>query len=323
MSMKRIFGAAAVAASVAIAGVTLDAGLANSAPLRPMPQAPDTPTPATTAPQAPQTTAPQAPKTTAPQAPKTTAPEAPKSTAPATTAPQTTVAPTTTAAPATTTAAPATTTPPASQSTTSAPATTTPVSATTSPSAQTTTPAGQTTSSSVQTTTSAGQTSPTSGQSTTVPAGSSATSSTPRPGVTIVLNPPSIQPPHPPFIPRVELVLPSAQIGGPLNTLAGFNLPGRGAPPPPLQGRYGWNDGVAPGYPPPNWQGPPPVNGWDGAPPPGGWNRPWSYGPPRDLGYGQSYFSPFQYNTFTAVPVFNWQYGGWGYWFFGVWVPLY
>ena len=28
-------------------------------------------------------------------------------------------------------------------------------------------------------------------------------------------------------------------------------------------------------------------------------------------------------NTFTVVPVFNWQYGGWGYWFFGVWVPLY
>ncbi len=22
-------------------------------------------------------------------------------------------------------------------------------------------------------------------------------------------------------------------------------------------------------------------------------------------------------------PVFNWMYGGWGYWFFGVWVPLY
>jgi hypothetical protein len=34
-------------------------------------------------------------------------------------------------------------------------------------------------------------------------------------------------------------------------------------------------------------------------------------------------FGPFAYNTFTVVPVFNWQFGGWGYWFFGVWVPLY
>jgi hypothetical protein len=34
-------------------------------------------------------------------------------------------------------------------------------------------------------------------------------------------------------------------------------------------------------------------------------------------------FAPFAYNDFTVLPVFNWRYGGWGYWFFGVWVPLY
>ncbi|MGE2815600.1 MAP_0585 family protein, partial [Mycobacterium heidelbergense] len=67
----------------------------------------------------------------------------------------------------------------------------------------------------------------------------------------------------------------------------------------------------------------PPGGGWDGPPPPGGWNRPW-YGPrDRDVIYAQSDFGPFAYNTFTVIPVFNWQYGGWGYWFFGVWVPLY
>ncbi|SPM30377.1 hypothetical protein [Mycobacterium terramassiliense] len=46
-------------------------------------------------------------------------------------------------------------------------------------------------------------------------------------------------------------------------------------------------------------------------------------GPPRDVAYARSDFGPFEYNTFTVFPVFNWQYGGWGYWFFGVWVPLY
>ena len=39
--------------------------------------------------------------------------------------------------------------------------------------------------------------------------------------------------------------------------------------------------------------------------------------------YGRRDFGPFAYNTFTVFPVFNWMYGGWGYWFFGVWVPLY
>jgi hypothetical protein len=57
-------------------------------------------------------------------------------------------------------------------------------------------------------------------------------------------------------------------------------------------------------------------------PPPGGWNRPW-VGPPRDVFVARTNFAPFAYNDFTVLPVFNWMYGGWGYWFFGVWVPLY
>jgi hypothetical protein len=138
-----------------------------------------------------------------------------------------------------------------------------------------------------------------------------------------VLNAPWSQPPHPPYIPpRGDIPRGTAQYGGPTDLPGGFYLPGRGAPPPPRQRGYGWSDGPAPGHPPPNWYGPPPAAGWDGAPPAGGWNRPW-VGPPRAVDYGQRYFAPFTYNTFTVLPVFNWQYGGWGYWYFGVWVPLY
>jgi hypothetical protein len=135
----------------------------------------------------------------------------------------------------------------------------------------------------------------------------------------VVLNPPSTQPPHPAFVPR-GTVTATAQIGGPAGVT--FSITDRGAPPPPRQRGFGWNDGPAPGHPPPGWEGPPPRNGWDGPPPDGGWNRPW-VGPPRPIDYGRRDFGPFQYNTFTVLPVFNWQFGGWGYWFFGVWVPLY
>lgn len=135
------------------------------------------------------------------------------------------------------------------------------------------------------------------------------------------LNPPDTQPPHPAYIPRHDTVTASAQIGGPAGDVQ-FSIVGHGAPPPPREHGYGWNDGRAPGHPPPYWEGPPPPGGWDGPPPPGGWNRPWG-GPPRDVAAARGDFGPFNYNTFTAIPVYNWQYGGWGYWFFGVWVPLY
>nr|WP_246398219.1 MAP_0585 family protein [Mycobacterium vicinigordonae] len=156
-----------------------------------------------------------------------------------------------------------------------------------------------------------------------MPAGQSSTSTTAAPGITIVINAPATQPPHPPFIPRGPLAQPDNQFGGPRNTLAGILFPDRGAPPPPPQRGFGYNNGPAPGHPPPNWEGPPPPGGWNGPPPPGGWNRPYEGPPARDIGYGQRDFGPFNYNTFTVLPVFNWQYGGWGYWFFGTWVPLY
>ena len=117
------------------------------------------------------------------------------------------------------------------------------------------------------------------------------------------------------------MVTASAEIGGPAGDVQ-FNIVGRGAPPPPPPRGFGWNDGPAPHHAPPGWYGPPPPGGWDGPPPPGGWNRPWD-GPRRDWDDSRRDFGRFDYDTFTVFPVFNWQYGGWGYWFFGVWVPLY
>ena len=62
--------------------------------------------------------------------------------------------------------------------------------------------------------------------------------------------------------------------------------------------------------------------GWNGPPPPGGWNRPW-VGPPRAIVIAQVDFGPFSYDTFMVVPTFNFIFGGWGYSYFGVWIPLY
>jgi hypothetical protein len=111
-------------------------------------------------------------------------------------------------------------------------------------------------------------------------------------------------------------------VGGPINAQAGFSIVGNGAPPPPRERGFGWNDGPPPGGPPPDWDGPPPQGGWDGPPPAGGWNRRWD-GPPRDVVVAQVDFGPFAYDTYTVIPVFNWEFGGWGYWYFGVWMPLF
>lgn len=146
--------------------------------------------------------------------------------------------------------------------------------------------------------------------------------SAPPPQGSQALNPPSTQPPHQPYVPRGTYASGNAQVGGPGDARAGFSVVDHGAPPPPPPRGHGWNDGPAPGHPPPHWVGAPPPGGWDGPPPPGGWNRPWS-GPPRDLTAAQADFGPFQYDTYTAIPVFNWQFGGWGFWYMGVWVPLY
>ena len=74
--------------------------------------------------------------------------------------------------------------------------------------------------------------------------------------------------------------------------------------------------------PPPNWDGPPPPGGWNGPPPPGDWNARYG-GPPRDIAVARNDFGRFAYDGFTAIPVFNPAFGGWGFWYFGDWIPLY
>jgi hypothetical protein len=112
-------------------------------------------------------------------------------------------------------------------------------------------------------------------------------------------------------------------MGGPTNAPHGFSAPGHGAPPAPLQHGFGWNDGPAPGAPPRDWDGPPPPGGWNGPPPPGGWNRRWDGPPGRDIAVARRDFGPFDWDDFYAIPVFNPVFGGWGFWFFGLWIPLY
>ena len=111
------------------------------------------------------------------------------------------------------------------------------------------------------------------------------------------------------------------QQGGPRDTPGGWRAPGQGAPPPPQPGRDGWNDGPPPGGPPRDWDGPPPPGGWNGPPPPGGWNRHWD-GPQRGIDQGRFDHQPFNYDDYQAVPIFSPDMGGWGFWFFGLWIPL-
>jgi hypothetical protein len=125
-----------------------------------------------------------------------------------------------------------------------------------------------------------------------------------------------------PYMPTGRFDRGNDQVGGPRDAPHGFSTPDNGAPPPPPERGPGWNDGRAPGSPPPNWDGPPPPGGWDGPPPPGGWNRQYN-GPSRDIARARVDFGPFNYNGYTAIPVFNPVFGGWGFWFFGVWIPLY
>jgi hypothetical protein len=38
---------------------------------------------------------------------------------------------------------------------------------------------------------------------------------------------------------------------------------------------------------------------------------------------GRTDFGQFNYGNYTAVPVFNPAFGGFGFWFFGLWIPLF
>ena len=290
MAMKRVVGVAALATTVGLSAMTQSPGMAYGAPPGPDTSSTAAPAPPTHDNQAPPSHDNQAPPSHDNQAPPshdTEAPPSHDSQAPTT---QTTEAPTTHGS--------------------ESPDTRTPSSGTES-----------TTSSGEQPTRSSGEQTPSSSEAkTSSSSGSETTSGGRRDEQRLAA--PSTQPPHPPFVPRGAYMGGNAEVGGPADISVGFSIVGHGAPPPPRERGFGWNDGPPPGGPPPNWVGPPPQGGWDGPPPPGGWNRRWD-GPPRDVAVAQVDFGPFAFNTFTVIPVFNWQFGGWGYWFFGLWVPLY
>jgi len=99
--------------------------------------------------------------------------------------------------------------------------------------------------------------------------------------------------------------------------------PGPGGPPP--------GDFRGPGGPPPGDfrgpDGPPPgdFRGPDGPPP---WDHDPGWGPPppelawRSIDQGRFDRQPFNYNGRWVTPIFEPDFNQWGFWFFGIWIPL-
>lgn len=113
---------------------------------------------------------------------------------------------------------------------------------------------------------------------------------------------------------------------GPVGSCQGAGGPagGPGGPGGPGPGGPGRHDGYGPGGPRPD--GP-------GGPGPGGPGRPWGLpvgappAPPPGLGWrgidqGRFDHQPFNYNGSWVSPIFNPDFDNWGFWFFGIWIPL-
>ena len=54
----------------------------------------------------------------------------------------------------------------------------------------------------------------------------------------------------------------------------------------------------------PGWGPPPPDQGW------------------RGIDQGRFDHQPFNYNGSWVTPIFNPDFNNWGFWFFGIWIPL-
>src|SRR5271165_949332 len=123
--------------------------------------------------------------------------------------------------------------------------------------------------------------------------------------------------------------------GGPWGPPGDFHGPGGpGGPPPPQQGGPGgpWGppgDFHGPGGGPGNW-GRPDDQVWRGRPPPWGQGPPpWGFGPPPPppwQGPPPPPWAPppppFDYYGQQVNPVFDPGFQQWGFWFFGIWIPL-
>jgi len=137
---------------------------------------------------------------------------------------------------------------------------------------------------------------------------------------------------------RVAVIAVGITIAGlTAGTASAIADPGHGGPGGPcgFQGCQGPGE-RGPGGPGPDRGGPGPAD-WRGGPGggPGGpqWrgggdDRGWRPGPPPpDLGWrgidqGRFDHQPFNYGGNWVNPVFDQGYGAWGFWLFGVWIPL-
>ena len=108
--------------------------------------------------------------------------------------------------------------------------------------------------------------------------------------------------------------------GGPDRGPGGPGGPDRGPGGPPGGHWDGPGGPGGPGGPPGgHWDGPgrAPWGPPDGPPPP----------PPPELGWrgidqGRFDHQPFNYNGSWVTPIFNPDFNNWGFWFFGIWIPL-
>ncbi|HYR13295.1 MAG TPA: hypothetical protein VEQ67_03630 [Mycobacterium sp.] len=89
------------------------------------------------------------------------------------------------------------------------------------------------------------------------------------------------------------------------------NCQGPGGPPP--GGPGGPDQGRPPGGP----GGPGEPGGHDQAPPPPPPDQAW-----RGIDDGRRDHQPFNYNGSWVTPIYNPDFNNWGFWFFGIWVPL-
>ena len=97
-----------------------------------------------------------------------------------------------------------------------------------------------------------------------------------------------------------------------------------GAQPGPAPCQFGDCQGPGgPGGPGGRDQGPPPARG---GPSPSDHNPVWGP-PPRDQAWrgiddGRRDHQPFNYNGSWVTPIYNPDFNNWGFWFFGIWIPL-
>lgn len=99
------------------------------------------------------------------------------------------------------------------------------------------------------------------------------------------------------------------------------NCQGPGGPGGHDQGRPGGHDQG----PPPGGQGGPGGPGGPG-PSPGDHNPAWGPPPPdqgwRGIDDGRRDHQPFNYNGSWVTPIYNADFNNWGFWLFGIWIPI-